>query len=230
MCLIFVWIHVGSSEPSFSNDGKLRLFSMRFCPFAHRVHLVLNAKNIPYNVAYINLSEKPEWYSEVNPTGKVPALQLVNEPNQPFLIESMVIAEYLDEKYPEVKLYPDDPFEKAQTKIWIERFSAIAGAFYRLVYEQNPDDVNEQLLNTFYSELGNYEAELVKRGTKYFAGAKLGIFDYAIWPWFERFGILSSIVGDKYDFNDRFPKLVRTLIQFNIYSFFFSFGIEIHNN
>lgn len=182
---------------------------MRFCPFAHRVHLVLNAKNIPYHVAYIDLTEKPEWYSKLNPNGKVPAIQLVNEPNEPFLAESMVIAEYLDEKYPQPKLYPDDPLEKAQTKLWIERFGSIAGTFYKLVYVKNADDVTDQLLNTFYTELGHYETELARRGTKYFAGDKPGIFDYAVWPWFERFGILNSIVGEKYNFDGKFPKLVR---------------------
>lgn len=185
---------------------------MRFCPFAHRVHLVLNAKNIPYHVAYINLSEKPEWYPKVNPSGKVPALQLANEEHEPFLVESMVIAEYLDEKYPQIKLYPADPLEKAQTKIWIERFGTIAAAFYRLTYEKNTDAVSDELLNTFYAELGKYEDELKRRGTKYFAGAKPGIFDYAIWPWFERFGILSSIVGEKYNLDDKLPKLVRNQI------------------
>lgn len=206
---LFIFHLTGSSQASFPNDGQLRLFSMRFCPFAHRVHLVLNAKNLPYHVAYINLNEKPEWYSKVNASGKVPALQLVNEENEPFLVESLVIAEYLDEKYPEIKLYPSDPFEKAQTKLWIERFGTIAGAFYRLVYEKNTDEVSDELLNTIYTELAHYEAELIKRGTKYFAGAKAGIFDYAIWPWFERFGVLTSIVGEKYNIDDKFPKLVK---------------------
>lgn len=184
---------------------------MRFCPFAHRVHLVLNAKNIPYHVAYINLSEKPEWYAKLNPNGKVPALQLVNEPDEPFLVESMVIAEYLDEKYPEVKLFPDDPLEKALVKLWVERFGPIAGAFYKLVYVKNDDASTDQLLDTFYTELKAYETELARRGTKYFGGDKIGIFDYAIWPWFERFNVLSSIVGDKYSFDDKFPKLVSQL-------------------
>jgi len=76
----------GTDQPIPPNDGQLRLYSMRFCPFAHRAHLVLNVKNIPYHVFYINLSEKPEWYSKVNPNGKVPALHLINEPSQPFLV------------------------------------------------------------------------------------------------------------------------------------------------
>lgn len=185
---------------------------MRFCPFAHRAHLVLNAKNISYHVFYINLSEKPEWYSKVNPNGKVPALQLVNEQNQPFLVESMVICEYLDEKYPDIKLYPSDPLAKAETKLWVDRFGSIAGAFYRLVYEKNSSEENDKLLSDLYAGLKSYEDELEKRGTKYFGGDKPNIFDYGIWPWFERFGILTSVVGDKFKLDEaNFPKLVRLL-------------------
>ncbi|XP_031628337.1 pyrimidodiazepine synthase-like [Contarinia nasturtii] len=199
----------GLPEPSFPDDGKLRLFGMRFCPYCHRLHLVLTAKNISYNFAYINHDDKPEWYFKLNPNGKLPALQLINEPNQPFLIESMRIAEYLDEKYPEVKLYPEDPLEKAQTKSWIDRFSTFEDVYGRLVYKKNEEDVQDSLLNQIYTEIGHFEAELKKRGTKYFGGAKPCIFDYAIWPRFERLGILSAIVGEKYNFDERFPKLAQ---------------------
>ncbi|XP_031630249.1 pyrimidodiazepine synthase-like [Contarinia nasturtii] len=197
----------GSPKPSFPNDGKLRLYSMRFCPYSHRAHLVLNAKNISYNIAYINLVNKPEWFYQVNPRGQTPTLNLINEPNQPFLIDSMIIVEYLDEKFPELKLYPSDPLEKAQTKLWIKRFNTLDVAYHKLAYKKNEDDVNEQLLNTIYVELETYETELKKRGTNYFGGATPGILDYAIWPWFERLGILEAIVGDKYNFDDRFSKL-----------------------
>lgn len=45
---------------------------MKFCPFAQRVHLVLDAKKIPYNICWINLTEKPEWLSKVSALLKVP--------------------------------------------------------------------------------------------------------------------------------------------------------------
>jgi len=74
---------------------------MRFCPYAQRAHLVLNAKNVPYHTVNINLTEKPEWLVDFSPLLKVPALQLVEEKDQPSLIESLIISEYLDDKYPE---------------------------------------------------------------------------------------------------------------------------------
>lgn len=198
----------GSDQPQLPDDGQLRLYSMRFCPFAHRVHLTLNAKNVPYHVVYINLSAKPEWYGEVNPNGKVPALQLVNEPEQPFITESLIVCEYLDEKYPGVTLYPKDPLQKAQAKLLIERFNPIAGAFYRLMYEPELKDVQKSL-DEFHAGLDEFEEELKNRKTTYFGGEELNIIDYGIWPWFERFGGLAAVHGDKYKLDQqRYPKLV----------------------
>lgn len=191
------------------HDSKLVLYSMRFCPFAHRVHLALNAKNIPYHTVYINLTEKPEWYLTLNPNGKVPALVLKNEPHQPILVESMVVCEYLDEKYPELKLYPTDPLHKAETKLWIQRFDGCHSAFMGAVYQNLAADVTEQKLVELFENLKPFEEELTKRGTDFFGGDLPNILDLAIWPWFERFGVLKSMYGDKCKFDEKhYPTLV----------------------
>lgn len=185
---------------------------MRFCPFAQRVHHALDSKNVPYHVIHINLTDKPEWYATVNPNGKVPALQLVNEPEQPFLYESLVVCEYLDEKYPEPALYPKDPLEKAQAKLLIEKFAAIAGPFYRLVYDSALANV-DQTLDEFYGHLNVIEAELKQRNSSYFGGETPNIIDYAIWPWGERFHLVGEIHADKYKLNeDNYPYLVKIFI------------------
>lgn len=70
----FFIIHVlivilGSVEPP-RNEGLLRLYSMEFCPYAHRSRLVLKAKGIPHDIVNINLIQKPEWYFSIHPEGK----------------------------------------------------------------------------------------------------------------------------------------------------------------
>lgn len=60
---------LGSQEPP-RVEGLLRLYSMKFCPFAQRARLVLNAKGIPHDVVNINLMDKPEWYFKIHPEGK----------------------------------------------------------------------------------------------------------------------------------------------------------------
>lgn len=52
--------------------------------------------------------------------GKVPAIL---EGSQKPLYESLICAEYLDEKYPGKKLLPSDAYERARQKILIEVIS-----------------------------------------------------------------------------------------------------------
>jgi len=196
----------GSVKPVLPNDGQLRLFSMRFCPYAQRVHLVLDAKNIPYHVVNINLTEKPEWYFDINPVGKVPALELVNEPGSPFLVESMVICEYLDEKYPEKALYSKDPLTKAQDNLWIQKMSELSTPFYQIMLKSGDED---QAILNYSKALTAYENELKKRNTPFFGGNQPNILDYAIWPWFERIPALKHLIGDKLLFDTQnYPALV----------------------
>lgn len=179
---------------------------MRFCPFAQRVHLVLDAKNIPYHVVYINLHEKPEWLVKKSPLLKVPALEIPGE-SEP-LIESLVIMDYLDEKYPEIKLHSSDPLQKARDRILIERFSAVIGPMYK-IYTFSTDNPTEAVRDVAIG-LQLYEDELRKRKTKFFGGEKPGMLDYSLWPWTERSHII-TLISNKYELDtERFAKLVST--------------------
>ena len=41
-----------------------------------RARLVLAAKGIEYECVNINLKDKPDWYLEMNPLGKVPTIEM----------------------------------------------------------------------------------------------------------------------------------------------------------
>lgn len=43
---------------------------MEYCPYAHRVRLVLRAKDLDYDIVNINLINKPAWYANVHPEGQ----------------------------------------------------------------------------------------------------------------------------------------------------------------
>lgn len=55
-----------------------------------------------------------------------------------------------------------------------------------------------------------FEAELKKRGTKFFGGAeKPGYVDYMIWPWCERTDSFAFVLGDKFELDKvRYAKLL----------------------
>jgi pyrimidodiazepine synthase/glutathione S-transferase len=189
----------GSTQPIIPDDGKLRLYSMRFCPFAQRIHHVLAAKGIPHHVIYIHLKYKPEWFPAINPLGKVPAVEINSNE---IIYESMIVADYLEEKYPEISLYPKDPLQKAKDKILIERFSGVLTAMYK-IYGGGESSVFEELVNA----LDVFETELRNRNTPYFAGKTPGLVDYMIWPWCERLDVLKILF--KYELDaKRFPKFI----------------------
>ncbi|XP_032279081.1 glutathione S-transferase omega-2 isoform X2 [Phoca vitulina] len=109
----------GSLPPGPVPEGQIRVYSMRFCPYAHRTRLVLRAKGIRHEVININLRNKPEWYYTKHPFGQIPVLE--NSKCQ-LIYESVIACEYLDDAYPGRKLYPYDPYERARQKMLLELF------------------------------------------------------------------------------------------------------------
>ena len=74
-----------------------------------------------FDIEYIDLANKPDWFLKLSPLGKVPIL-IVNEND--VLFESAVINEYLDEVVG-VKTLSSDPLEKAKERAWIEYSSSL---------------------------------------------------------------------------------------------------------
>ncbi|XP_033210966.1 pyrimidodiazepine synthase-like isoform X2 [Belonocnema kinseyi] len=194
--------HLNSTPPPLV-PGKLRLYTMRFCPYAQRIHLVLDAKKIPYDVVNINLTEKPEWLLEKSPLGKVPCLEFENGET---LYESLIIADYLDEVYPQNHLYPKNPLAKAKDKLLIERFNSVTTTIYQL-FAGNTDQ--KELFEEALNELEFFEKELAKRAKPFFNGSQPGMLDLMIWPWCERADVIKFLRGEQYVLpKERFLRLL----------------------
>ncbi|XP_019580635.2 glutathione S-transferase omega-1 isoform X1 [Rhinolophus sinicus] len=172
----------GSAPPGPVPDGVIRVYSMRFCPFAERTRLVLKAKGIPHEVININLKNKPDWFFKKNPFGLVPVLE--NRQGQ-LVYESAITCEYLDEVYPGKKLLPEDPYEKACQKMTFELFSKIPPLVGRFLRSKNKED-RSGIKEEFRKEFSKLEEVLTNKKTTFFGGNSLSMIDYLIWPWFER--------------------------------------------
>ncbi|KAJ1646899.1 hypothetical protein LPJ64_001643 [Coemansia asiatica] len=111
--------------------GSYTLYSCATCPYAQRALRALQLANVPYKLVEIDLLNKPSWYHLVNPQLKVPTLRL---PSGEILIESLVIAEFVADQFPEAQLLSTDAIERAQLRLFIELFSSrIIPAYYRLL-------------------------------------------------------------------------------------------------
>ncbi len=82
---------------------------------AFRVRIALNLKKLDCEAAFVHLrrgdQSRPDFLG-VNPQGLVPALQIDGET----LIQSLPIIEYLDERYPEPPLLPEDAAGRARVR------------------------------------------------------------------------------------------------------------------
>ncbi|XP_066211294.1 glutathione S-transferase omega-1 [Saccopteryx leptura] len=172
----------GSAPPGPVPEGLIRLYSMRFCPFAERTRLVLKAKGIRHEVININLKNKPEWFFEKNPVGLVPVLE--NSQGQ-LICESVITCEYLDEAYPGKKLLPGDPYEKACQKMVFELFSKVPPLVGNFIRNKDKEDCSG-LKEEIRKEFSKLEEVLTNKKTTFFGGNSLSMIDYLIWPWFER--------------------------------------------
>ncbi|KAI3890013.1 hypothetical protein MKX03_025754 [Papaver bracteatum] len=70
------------------------------CPFCQRVLLTLEEKKVPYQMHLIDTANKPQWFLEVNPEGKVPVVKFDGK----WVPDSDVITQTLETKYPEPSL------------------------------------------------------------------------------------------------------------------------------
>ncbi|KAK8774447.1 hypothetical protein V5799_011018 [Amblyomma americanum] len=158
--------------------GKLRLYSMRFCPYAQRALLILRAKSIDHEVVNVNLVDKPEWSKDVLPEGSVPVLAQDDK----LISGSMAIAEYLEEAYPETKpTWHKDPYLKALDRSF---FDVALPAIDPVVSVLKGKGSREENWATFLGKIALFEKELLKRQTNFFFGQQPGFVDYVMWPTF----------------------------------------------
>src|SRR5438093_13271747 len=76
------------------------------------------------------MEQKRPEYLALNPNGVVPTLVHGDR----VLYESNVITEYLDDGFPDPRLYPRDPWARAQAKMWQAFGLAVAKECRRLMY------------------------------------------------------------------------------------------------
>ncbi|CAD0200898.1 unnamed protein product [Chrysodeixis includens] len=197
--------HLKKGDPLPPFTGKLRVYNMRFCPFAQRTILALNAKDIDYEVVNIDLVDKPEWLASKSAFTKVPALEIAEGVS---IYESLVTVEYLDEVYPQRPLLPKDPVQKAKDKIIVEASMPLFSTFIKLV--KAPEAVTDEVIAAFFKASDFIQNELKDRGTKFLDGDQPGFADYMIWPWFER---LITMDDERIKMDEQKYKLLLAYVQ-----------------
>ncbi|KAJ9684111.1 hypothetical protein PVL29_016553 [Vitis rotundifolia] len=82
----------------------------------------------------INVNEKPQWFLELNPEGKVPVIKVDDK----WVPDSDVITGVLEEKHPSPRLAPPPEHSSVGSKIF--------PAFVKFLKSKDPNDGSEQAL------------------------------------------------------------------------------------
>jgi glutathione S-transferase len=164
----------------------LTLYDAPRCPYCARVRIVLAEKDVEFEAVQIDLSDRPAWLYAKNPSGKVPVL----EDDGWVLPESAVIAEYLNERFPEPALLPADPGERAIARLLIFRFDDFSDPYYALRRRE------EGAGDAFAAELSHLD-ELLGH-MPYLTGSAFGLADVDYVPWVIRARELLGLSLDPY--------------------------------
>jgi glutathione S-transferase len=98
----------------------LALYHNDMSSCAQKVRLCLAEKGLEWENRHLNLragEHQQDWYVKLNPRAVVPTLI----DGDIVVPESNVINEYLDERFPDPPLKPDDAFGRAKMRLWTKQ-------------------------------------------------------------------------------------------------------------
>ncbi|KAG6544637.1 hypothetical protein Mapa_013942 [Marchantia paleacea] len=136
------------------------------CPFSQRVLLTLEEKHIKYDAVYIDVSNKPQWFLEANPEGKVPVIKHEGK----WVADSDVITALLEDLHPEPSLKVPDDKKSAGASIW--------SAFIAYLKSKDSSDGTQMALLKELVEFNEY----LQRSGPFVNGEKICSVDLALAP------------------------------------------------
>lgn len=165
---------------------KLTLISHHLCPYVQRAAIALSEKGIEFERRNIDLSNKPDWFLELSPLGKVPILVVDDET---VLFESSVIAQYANEISGGGLLSPDIE-EKYRQLAWMEFASQVIAGIGQL-YGANDQNAFDQARSELDDRFSRVEDALLEG--PWFSGKVFSLVDAAFAPAFRYFDVIDEL-------------------------------------
>lgn len=165
---------------------KYTLISFKLCPYVQRVAIALEEKGIAFDLVYVDLSNKPDWFKAISPLGKVPLLKVDEDDRSAVLFESNVILEYLEDTHLGRPMHPVDPLERATHRAWMEFGSSLLGDIWSLEIATTENSYAQAHTN-LSRKLTTLEAMLTSG--PYFYGTEFRFIDAVFAPAFRYFDV-----------------------------------------
>lgn len=110
----------------------LTLYNAAHSTCSQKVRICLAEKRLAFTDIRLDLGKGKDHlrsdYLKINPNGVVPTLIDDGE----IVVDSSVICEYLDERYPAVRLTPNQPIERARMRAWMRFLEEVPTAAVRV--------------------------------------------------------------------------------------------------
>jgi glutathione S-transferase len=174
--------------------SDVELFSFEACPYAQRTRMMLIEKDVEYALTEVDLYNKPDWWKELSPHGKVPLLRH----DGGIVYESRVINEYLEEVFPEPALMPTAPIHRATARIWIDYCDTyFLPALHNLIVDRHDEEKQIGNRKSIQDKLLFIEKEGLRKLSDgpFFMGSKLTLVDLQFMPFIERFPCYAELWG-----------------------------------
>ena len=131
----------------------LTLYHLWLDPACRKIRILLGEKSRPFEMRVEKIWERRESFLRLNPAGEVPVLQ----DEDVVLADGWVIAEYLEEVYPDPPLLPKDPVERAETRRLAQWFDV------KFAREVTVNLVDEKLMKSLLGQ-GNPDPSRIRAG------------------------------------------------------------------
>lgn len=152
----------------------MRLFYHPMCPFAQRILYFINFKSAPVLLTQIDMTNKPQWFIDLNPNQYFPVLQVLKGDKSYLIRDSIFISEFIDglegpKLIPTVKGL-DDNLVSALVKMNLNDIESLRSLIGGIYYEKTwrPEFIND------FAKKVNKIGNLLKDGN-FFANGILGI-------------------------------------------------------
>ncbi|MCX7230686.1 MAG: glutathione S-transferase [Burkholderiales bacterium] len=156
------------------------LYSGTTCPFSQRCRFVLFEKGMDFEIRDVDLYNKPEDISIMNPYGQVPILV----ERDLILYESNIINEYIDERFPHPQLMPADPVMRARARLFLFNFERELFVHVQQLERRDHTKDSSKLMERARQQIRDRLTQLtpIFMKNKFMLGEDFSMLDVAIAP------------------------------------------------
>ena len=172
----------------------VELFSYEACPYAQRARMALIEKGIDFQLTEVDLYNKPDWFKQLSPYGKVPLVRHKNA----IVYESRIINEYIEDAFPAPAMMPRDPAIRAKARIWIDYCdSYLMPALHKMIADRRDAAQQAKNIALVADKFRFLESEGLRKLSEgpFFLGSEVSMVDVHYMPFMERFPCYAALWG-----------------------------------